>query len=51
MLLTDCSNKDVYIVYMNINIVIKEIISHVFVLDREVMNLAVVGSVRHLNWG
>lgn len=51
MLVIDCSSKDVYVVYMNINTVIKEIISYVSVLDREVMNLAVEGSVRHLNWG
>lgn len=31
---------------MNVNIVIKEMISQIFVLDRKVMNLAVVGSVR-----
>lgn len=46
MLLIDCSNKDVRIIYMNVNIVIKEMISQIFVLDRKVMNLAVVGSVR-----
>lgn len=46
MLLIDCSNKDVHIIYMNVNIVIKEMISQIFVLDRKVMNLAVVGSVR-----
>lgn len=46
MLLIDCSNKDVHIIYMNVNIVIKDMISQIFVLDRKVMNLAVVGSVR-----
>lgn len=46
MLLIDCSNKDVRIIYMNVNIVIKEMISQIFVLDRKVMNLAVVVSVR-----
>lgn len=46
MLLIDCSNKDVHIIYMNVNIVIKEMISQIFVLDRKVMNLAVVVSVR-----
>lgn len=46
MLLIDCSSKDVHIIYMNVNIVIKEMISQIFVLDRKVMNLAVVGSVR-----